>query len=238
MIQTIIDADRIIAVTVGFVVALLIGLLLGQVIQHRPRPVPFGAIIAVLLGVFAADLSIIFTEIGRLGHVLTWRLPTNNVCLFLLLYGLGRFLHTRPRQLEGAAQVHVGPYPPPSQIARKNSLIIVCMVMALLAVSVLGGAVMVSRANGRAAVAKTRADVAQARADVAQRRADDVQHQINLAIAANNSQFCAQERLFSGLPTRYPPPTSGAGQVLVSTMLRLQASGVDLLARFHCPKGS
>jgi hypothetical protein len=97
MIQTIIDADRIIAVAVGFVVALLIGLLLGQVIQHRPRPVPFGAIIATLLGVFAADLSIIFTEIGRLGHVLTWRLPTNNVALFLLLYGLGRFLHTRPR---------------------------------------------------------------------------------------------------------------------------------------------
>jgi hypothetical protein len=231
MIQTIIDADRVVAVAVGFVVALLIGLLLGQVIQHRPRPVPFGAIIATLVGVFAADLSIIFTEIGRLGHVLTWRLPTNNVALFLLLYGLGRFLHTRPRQLEGSAQVHVGPYPPPSQIARKNSLIVICMVMALLAVAVLGGAVMVTRANARAVVAKTRADVAQ-------RRADNVQHQINLALAANNSQFCAQERLFSGLPTHYPPPTSGTGQALVSTMLRLQASGVDLFARFHCPKGS
>jgi hypothetical protein len=231
MIHTIIDADRIIAVAVGFLVALLIGLLLGQVIQRKPRPVPFGAIIAVLLGVFAADLSIIFTEIGRLGHVLTWRLPMNNIALFLLLYGLGRFVHARPHQLEGAAQVHVGPYPPPSQIARKNSLIVVCMVMALLAVSVLGGAVMVSRANGRAAVAK-------ARADSAQQRADDIQHQINQALAANNSQFCAQESLFAGLPTRYPPPTSALGGLLSSTMLRLQASGVDLFARFHCPKGS
>jgi type II secretory pathway pseudopilin PulG len=237
MIQTIIDADRLLAVAVGFLVALLIGLLLGQVIQHRPRPVQFGAIIATLVGVFAADLSIIFTEIGRIGHVLTWRLPTNNVALFLLLYGLGRFLHTRPRQLEGSAQVHVGPYPPPSQIARKNSLIVICMVMALLAVAVLGGAVMVTRANARAAVAKTRADVAQSRADVAQRRADDVQHRIDLAITANNSQFCQQESLIAGLPTNYPPPTSALGEALTSTMLRIQASGVDLLTRFHCPKG-
>lgn len=229
MIATIVDADRIIAIAVGFVVALQVGLLFRQVLIRKPRPVQFGAIIATLLGIFAADVSIVFTEIGRLGHVVTWRLPTNNVALFLLLYGLGRFLHRRPKTLEGAAAVHVGPYPPPSQIARKNSLLIICAVVALLAVSVLGGAVMVSRANARAAIAK-------ARADTAQRRADDIQHQINEAITANNTQFCEQESLIAGLPTNYPTPTSALGKALTSTLLRIQASGVHLLTRFHCPK--
>lgn len=230
MIQTVIDADRIVAVLVGFLVALQIGLLFHRVIQRKPRPVQFGAIITVLLGLFAADVSIVFTEIGRLGHVLTWRLPTNNVALILFLYGLGRFLHhPRARQLEGSAAVHVGPYPPPSQIARKNSLIVVCAVVALLAVTVLGGAVMVSRANAHAAVAK-------ARADGAQQRADDIQHQIDVAIAANDIQFCDQETLIAGLPTRYPSPTSALGRALTSTLLSIEASGADLLTRFHCPK--
>jgi hypothetical protein len=84
---------------VGFVVALQIGLLVSASAATETPP---GAVRRdhrhVLLGILAADISIMFTEIGRLGHVLTWRLPTNNVALFLLVYGLGRFLHTRPRK--------------------------------------------------------------------------------------------------------------------------------------------
>jgi hypothetical protein len=47
---------------------------------------------------FTATISIIFTEVGRIHHVVTWRLPVNCAFITLGLFGVsGMLRHNRRR---------------------------------------------------------------------------------------------------------------------------------------------
>lgn len=85
-----VDFDRWCVVTIG--VAVLLQCVAILVMANQGKRILLPAQWARLAATIAFDAYVSFTEIGRLGHVLTWRLPIGNVAMIFACYGLAKQL--------------------------------------------------------------------------------------------------------------------------------------------------